>query len=339
MDATTKQMNGNANGHANGYTNGHSNGHSNGYANGNHKEMTKPVGSEGELLVERLTVDDVKALAKCYDLAGRTVSVDPLREVTRQSLLPKVAKRMGWAEANCRKLRANDVQSVTIRYNSDFHRDRHLYGGEDSEELKKAAWTNLSAVIYLDKSSFEYIEDSSYKNPKEQKVVTNTFEGGTMIIFPSSLVHKARPIPDNLKASNSRRTLIMFDIECAGVNDVPHAIVCMPAIFQRPALHVILSELAIQRYVLRTLFSGSMYAWRFMPRWCRSKSITRVHWQITTPKDVGPDESKIVALNASIYMPKPEKPTSTVYFYDYRNMIGYLLRLLDAYTFGFFFTR
>lgn len=289
---------------------------------------------EVDVLKESLSTEEIATLAACFDTPKRTVRSNSLREKVKEVVLPKVSRRMGWASARCVKLRANDVASVSRRYNSDFHRDRHLYGLASNKA--KVAWTNLSCVVYLDEATFEYVEGSAAANPPKPKIVQKSFDPGTMIIFPSSLVHKAK---DDPSLDTTRRTIIVFDIEDADtVQTVPHAILCLPTFTQKPAFHSFLSETQVQFYVLRSLFTDSMYAWRFIPQWCRQAAICRVHWQVTTPHTQEKHDSRdVVPLNTSIYMTR--EASDNVTYYDFRSFFGFVLRLIDAYTTRIKFTR
>lgn len=309
-------------------TNGHA--HPNGHSN--YSPIPLDV-LKSDLLHEPLSTEDLEALGACFD--SHTVFADALTKEVSQRLLPKVAKRMGWARATCRKLRANTSTSVSIRYNSDFHRDRHLFGSapQNSKERQVAAWNNVSAVIYLDAASFSYIEESAWDNPKQRKTVEKDYPAGTMIFFPSSLVHKAT----ESKFETTRRTIIAFDLEDADIQEpIPHAIVRMPSIMQWAAFHLFLRNDQVESVVFYYLFSDSLYGWRFLPRWCRQASLCRVHWQITAPPA---KEQKLgeVPHNSSIYMPPTEQKHVT--FYDYSWFFGYVWRLIDAYTFRYGYSR
>jgi hypothetical protein len=292
---------------------------------------------ETDLLLEKLTADDVKALGDCFNSQDQTVFTGQLRVEVRDRLLPRLAARMGWkAGAVCSKLRANDAKSVSIRYNSDFHRDRHLFGTAPQGSIvrRKGAWANLSAVIYLDPASFEYFEESAWSHPKESTPVLRTFEAGTMIIFPSSLVHKASHNP---ALETNRRTVILFDIESAESKNskIPHAVICMPSGTQFPIWHYTLGPKFVEFYLLGRLFNDGMYWWRCIPNWCRTVELSRVHWQATMPENPTWENEEEVKLNSSIYMPV-EYTRFHKKLYDYRPWAVYVLRLIDSFTFGFY---
>lgn len=307
-----------------------------------------------DLLVKSLALQDRKALEACFEVEKLAVADNMLRREVGERLLPQISSLLKWnSGASCRKLRANDAQSVNIRYNSEFHRDRHLFGtAPDGSKLRrKEAWANLSAVVYLDRASFEYFEDTAWDYPKRTSPVKRTFEGGTMILFPSSLIHKAS---DDPAFQTNRRTVILFDIVQArnkngasSFSTIPTAIIRMPWWLQAPVFHwVTSSKDFVPRWALWWLFSHSMYGWRFIPSWCRKVAICRVHWQITEPTDPGNDDDtynqhSVIPLNSSIYMPVDSSynKDSRITYYDFSNPFGYALRLVDAYTTKVYYTR
>jgi len=300
-----------------------------------------------DLFVQPLTTDEVERLGSVF--SGRSVKPDLLRALVKEILLPKVATRMCWDKARCCKLRGNDVEAVVKRYNSDFHRDRYIFG-TDPIARARAAWTNLSAVVYLDAACFEYIEESAIRSPANPKVIRRVFDAGSMIVFPSNLVHRAA---DDETLVTNRRVIICFDIEHdapSGTNgkmEIPHCIIRMPSTFQIPVMHWFLTNQQVELYALYMIFSDGLYWWRFVPNWARKAAVARVHWQVTTPKDVPSDDEveDTVALNASIYMVKKQKSDremnvpDNVQFFDYSSHLGYFWRLADAYFTKFCYSR
>ena len=142
-----------------------------------------------------------------------------------------------------------------------------------------------------------------------------------------------------------RRTIIVFDIEntdAADTTKIPHAIVCMPRVFQWAAFHTFLRVDQVQSVVFYYLFTDSLYGWRFLPAWCRRAPLVRVHWQVTKPPPLNTKQGE-VPLNSSIYMPTTSKENyglpDHVTFYDFSWFVPYVLRLVDAYTFRFGYTR
>jgi len=201
--------------------------------------MCRPDEREGgevaieDLLAAKLPAEDAVALERCFDDEMRSVLPGELRSQVRERLLPLIRRLLRWeTSATCRKVRANDARSVSIRYNSDFHRDRHIFGTspQGSELRKRVALSNLSAVVYLDPAAFEYVKGSSYahQKPEDHSKIKRSFDAGTMIIFPSSLTHRAC---EDEALQTRRRTIILFDIEKEYVDEadrIPHVVICMP---------------------------------------------------------------------------------------------------------------
>lgn len=198
----------------------------------------RDAGQGGEAAIEdvvaaKLTAEDAAALEQCFDDETRSVLAGELRSQVRERLLPLIGRLLRWkTSATCRKVRANDARSVSIRYNSDFHRDRHIFGTspQGSDLRKRVAMSNLSAVVYLDPAAFEYVKGSSYEhqNPEEHSTIKRNFDAGTMIIFPASLTHRAC---EDKALQTRRRTIILFDIEKEYVDEadrIPHVVICMP---------------------------------------------------------------------------------------------------------------
>ena len=76
-------------------------------------------------------------------------SLGDIKRQVQDIVLPKIRDSLRWKSIRAIKGRVNDWRTVELKYNSLFHRDRHIYGSHGDA---KASRQNLSAVVYLDKS-------------------------------------------------------------------------------------------------------------------------------------------------------------------------------------------
>lgn len=238
-----------------------------------------------------------------------------IKKIINNSILDIIKDKLKWKCIRAIKGRVNNWKTVDLRYNSDAHRDRHIFGGTISEQMK-ASQKNLSAVIYLDFSKFGYYTDSSITTPNQKNIEYNEINipEGSILIFPSCLIHKAIPC----SKFNSRRTIVLFDIENPDEeNQIPHNIIICPKWTQNSFFHKIFSEEYLEKqYILKNLVNNNPYFWRYK----EEKVINRTHWQITKYNE---DQcSEKTKYNTSFYL--NNKYPSHMKVYDKSNNFEYL---------------
>ena len=254
-----------------------------------------------------------------------------LAEVKRQVLsvvLPRIKDALGWKAIRAAKGRVNDWRTVEKKYNSLFHRDRHIYGEAKPSQLHSAATQNLSAVVYLDRSSrLEYIEGSAVALPEQSTAHRELVVAeGTIVVFPSCLIHRAAASEE----SKRRRTIVLFDLEDASeASPVRHDIILCPSWTQKPLLHNVYSGEEVEAQMLHDLLENRPYFWRFY----RRGELRRTHWQVTAVTDApvaaDGDGDAIVPYNTSFYLLGGlcDYP-SHVRVHDHRSTLRYLFNLV-----------
>jgi hypothetical protein len=151
-----------------------------------------------------------------------------IKKIINNSILDIIKNKLGWKNIRAIKGRVNNWKTVDLRYNSDAHRDRHIYGGTIFEQIR-ASQKNYSAVVYLDFSKFGFYTDSCVTSPNQKNMEYNeiSINEGSIVVFPSCLIHKAIPCTE----SKSRRTIVLFDIENPDDKyQIPHNIIICPKI-------------------------------------------------------------------------------------------------------------
>jgi hypothetical protein len=206
--------------------------------------------------------------------------------------------KLEWSNIRCIKGRVNNYKTIELHYNSDPHRDRHLFYGSDNMSDSKEGLESLknwSAVIYLDDSNFKYIDGSHTCTcvDHSREVIVN-IPAGTILLFPSTTIHQA------LKSdiSNCRRTIVIFDIENPDDTQCKHRIVICPKWTQNSILYNFISIDRAHEYLINSLSLNNPYFYRYVPK--TNDNVQRVHWQIT---NIGGNElqPQYINYNTSIY--------------------------------------
>ena len=253
-------------------------------------------------------------------------------------VLPKIRDALGWSSIRAIKGRVNDWRTVELKYNSLFHRDRHVYGDPQSETLRESSLQNLSAVVYLDKARLDYIDGSAVPGHRDTQLKELELDEGSIALFPSCLIHRAVASPE----SKQRRTIVLFDIENpAATEPLRHDIVACPGWTQKPLLDGIFGADNVEDQMLRDLIANRPYFWRYY----RRNTNRRVHWQVTTTATsaqpaggvMGNGEeansngaaAPTIAFNTSFYLiGSHEDYPAHVKFHDHRGTARYLFNLV-----------
>lgn len=186
-----------------------------------------------------------------------SANLDAVKSFVQDAVLPKIQAALGWTAIRATKGRVNDWRTVELKYNSLFHRDRHIYGDAPASRRHAAAWLNLSAVVYLDaQSCLEFLDGSEEVLAPRQSTTTPTsfvVGAGTIVVFPSCLIHRAAAS----RASKRRRTIVLFDLEDPSEpSPLPHDIVLCPGWTQKPLLHSVSSEDEVEGRMLHNLLAN-----------------------------------------------------------------------------------
>ena len=243
-----------------------------------------------------------------------------IKEGISELVLPKIQAALGWKRIRARKGRVNDWKTVALKYNSLWHRDRHIYGGAAAATCAM----NLSAVVYLDRSRFDFLEGSHLPGQPTQLKELD-MPAGTIAVFPSCLIHRAVALAE----SKQRRVIVLFDIEDPDEpSPMRHDIVTCPGWTQKPLLDGIFGADNVEGNMLTDLLANRPYFWRYF----RRDANRRVHWQVTTAADdgVAADAAPTIAYNTSFYLigASPTDYPSHVTVYDHRGTIRYIFNLL-----------
>ena len=272
-------------------------------------ESSKPI-------LLKLTDYQIKIISKLFKKDG--AFLQEIKKNINNIILPKIQDKLGWSSIRAIKGRVNDWKTVDLKYNSVYHRDRHIFGGTFKKQIKEA-FKNFSAVIYFDDSKFSYIEDSiiTLSSQLHGSYREIDIPAGTIIIFPSCLIHKAILS----EKCGKRRTIVLFDIENPDDNHIEHNIYICPKWTQKPIK--ILSDKIYEKVALSRLFKNIPYHFRFYKN---KKQIQRVHWQITNVIKSNASINKI-NYNTSFYLIKKDEYPSHINILDYSNTSYYIWQL------------
>ena len=234
----------------------------------------------------KLTNSEIKGIEEGFD-QQRGINDIIISMAIKNSILPRFKQELDWSNIRAIKCRANDHKTFIQRYNSDCHRDRHLFGGS-KRDRKSLALNNYSSVIYLDKAVFRYIPNSSVTSGKEKEknIICNEviIEPGMAVLFPSSIIHQARASYEEPKSQ--RRTIVLFDIENPDNDDERiangnyHNIIVCPKWTQWAFFHNIFTETHLGNIAFKRLIYNRPYSWRYVPYIDKNKA-NLVHWQVT----------------------------------------------------------
>lgn len=239
-------------------------------------------------------------------------NVECLCAYVKECVLVRIQMELGWSNIRAMKCRLNDRQTFRNRYNSDLHRDRHIVPQGPEQRRKELSLMNYSAVIYLDPAVFRFWPDSSVVNPTQDCLKLDCFidvdiEPGEVILFPSSLIHQARP--SSQYPHSRRRTIVIFDIENPDLDSYRvkmgfyHCILLCPEWTQMPLLHYVVSEQFIQQSAFGRLADNKPYHWRYIPVQKNIQDDVKVgfvHWQITSTHSHNKPSSD--SWNRSVYL-------------------------------------
>ena len=265
---------------------------------------------------------ETEAIRAAFGESGADLA--QIRRHVDDVVLPKIKAALGWTAIRAVKGRVNDWRTVDLKYNSLFHRDRHVYGAAPPADLGRAAKQNLSAVVYLDKARLDYIEGSAVSSSDEHSHRELMIAEGMVLVFPSCLIHRAVASAE----SQRRRTIVLFDIEDPSASaPLRHDIVVCPWWTQKPLLHSVSSEEEVEQRMLRDLLANRPYFWRYY----RRGELRRTHWQVTTANDHDPTagvRGSEVPYNTSFYLIAPQEFPSQITVYDHRGTLRYMWNLL-----------
>lgn len=247
-----------------------------------------------------------------------------IKEHLHSIVLPKIRRALGWTGVRATKGRVNDWRTVELKYNSLFHRDRHIFGAAAAEVCHSAVKQNMSAVVYLDPAQFDYISGSQAPGAHATAPQKLQVAEGTILLFPSCLIHRAVALAE----SKQRRTIVLFDLEDPSESaPLRHDIVICPWWTQKPLLHSVKSEEEVEQQMLQDLLASRPYFWRYY----KQRSLCRTHWQITTVHDdvptIGADR-QTVPYNTSFYLIAPQEYPPHVHVHDHRSSMRYIFNLL-----------
>jgi hypothetical protein len=281
------------------------------------------MASSGPVALLPLSEDEKETIRACF--CEDSAKLASIKSHVLHIVLPKIKDALGWTSVRAIKGRVNDWRTVELKYNSLFHRDRHIYGNPKSVELKSASRQNLSAVVYLDPSRFDFIDGSSLAGHQGTKLQELTIAEGTIAVFPSCLIHRAVAS----SASQRRRTIVIFDIENPDEAwPLRHDIVTCPAWTQKPLLDGIFGADNVEEQMLQDLIANRPYFWRYY----RRDSNRRVHWQVTTAASGCPlavaEHASAIAYNTSFYLIGPQEYPKHVKVHDHRSTFWYVLNLV-----------
>jgi len=287
-------------------------------ARGGGKAAANPFQS---VLLVSLQEAEAENLRGCFREDG--ADLISVKEQVASVVLPRIRDALGWESIRASKGRVNDARTVSIKYNSLFHRDRHLYGEAPEARLQETCWHNRSAVVYLDRSRLEFLEGSEVAGDEPAPPTCKEIPAGSIAVFPSSLIHRARPWEE----SGRRRTIVLFDVENPEEHTpVPHNIVYCPAWTQKPLLDGIFGGDNVEKQMVDDLVANKPYFWRYYKR----GGLTRTHWQVTTPvtgcTGTG-KEGRTIPYNTSFYLIGPSEYPEHVQTYDHRNTLLYLANI------------
>ena len=310
--------------------------------------------------VTTITLDDRTTEAIRAAFGEHGANIETVKSLIHQAILPAIQRKLSWRTIRCIKGRVNDWRTVELKYNSLFHRDRHIYG--DFSRFRKASSQNLSAVVYLDPSRLDVMEGSAVHG-ETAKLKELEMAAGTVAVFPSCLIHRAVPSA----MSKKRRTIVLFDIENPDEDQmaVVHDIVTCPGWTQKPLLHGLFSEEQVEAQMLQDLIANRPCACVSFPlcapplglplvllsksslarlptdvvgsrlcsadfwRYFRRGATCRVHWQVTTASDAQEtNDSSSVAYNTSFYLIGPNDYPPHVKVHDHRATARYLFNLV-----------
>lgn len=255
--------------------------------------------------------------------------IEEIKRVVRSIVLPKIRDALGWKDIIVSKGRVNNWRTVELKYNSLFHRDRHVFGAAPGTTASQTGERqNMSAVVYLDPARFDFIEGSSApvaNHATSHSMREMLLAAGSIIVFPSCLIHRAVALED----SKQRRTIVLFDLEDPSEpTPLRHDIVLCPWWTQKPLLHSVKSEQEVEEQMLRDLLASRPYFWRYYKR----DSPCRAHWQVTSVHDAVPTTDAggtTVPYNTSFYLiGGPAEYPSHVRVHDHRASLRYLWNLL-----------
>ena len=272
-----------------------------------------------------LTAEECERIRQAF---GETCADLPSIKSSIQSIvLPRIQAHLQWTAIRAIKGRVNDWRTVELKYNSLWHRDRHVYGAETSttSAAESSSGQNLSAVVYLDHSRLGYIEGSAVRG-QPTKTKELSIPAGTVVIFPSCLIHRAVASAE----SKQRRTIVLFDIENPDEpQPLVHDIVTCPGWTQKPLLDNIFSPEGVEEQMLQNLLANRPYFWRYFRRGANR----RVHWQVTTAADdcraVGASSSlESIGYNTSFYLIAPDEYPTHVRVHDHRGTPRYIFNLV-----------
>ena len=125
--------------------------------------------------------------------------------------LPKIRHALGWKGVRVTKGRVNDWKTVELKYNSLFHRDRHVFGAAAAEVRGSAARQNMRAVVYLDPARFLlHRGQRGHWHTRNGSSKIAGCRGHDLVIrfFPSCLIHRAVALAESKQRRTSMCSLI-----------------------------------------------------------------------------------------------------------------------------------
>jgi len=263
-------------------------------------------------------------LQDAFDMKENVVNTLVCDQHLRQTILPMVRKELGSDTITFRKFKVNAVHTNRY-YNDDWHIDRYLCDGSpcNSEYAADQQQTNHSVVIYLDSAHFEFVENG--------KNVTLALNAGDFIIFPSTIIHRAKLDDKDIV----RRAIVLFDV-CEPSPDYHRVIIKCPPVMHWPIPHYL--GFKPTNYAMPRLLLRQIYGWRFIPKWCRDASDGNalISWEITKEGNKarpGPSHK----IGTSIY-PERDAPAKEQII-SKTSLVTYFLALLDAFTFNFYYSK
>ena len=274
-------------------------------------------------MIVSLTTAETESIRASFGMNGAVLA--EIKKHVRSLVLPKLQVTLGWKDITAAKGRVNDHRTVDLKYNSLFHRDRHILGTAPAETLHSVAKQNFSAVVYLDPSHFEFIEGSAVSGPHASSTPRELLVAeGSILVFPSCLIHRAV----SSEQSKQRRTIVLFDLEDPSEPaPLRHDIIQCPWWTQKPLLHTVQSEEEVEQQMLADLLASRTYFWRYF----RRGALCRTHWQVTSANDEIPTadaDGWTVPYNTSFYLIAPHEYASHVRVHDHRGTARYLWNLV-----------
>ena len=253
---------------------------------------------------------------------GETANLPETKKNIHEIILPKVKHKLGWRRICAIKGRVNNWKTTELKYNSEFHRDRHLFGGTLKEQQVEVS-KNYSAVVYLDDAKFAYIDNSTItmSHGSTASYVEMDIPAGTIIAFPSCLIHKA--VRSSKSKSSLRRTIVLFDIENPDDTRAEHDVYICPKWTQKPFFHKVFNGHDVKQHILFSLMNNRPYLFRYYEK---KHNLQRVHWQITNMQQIRTADR--VPYNTSFYLITHDAYPSHMTIHNHSSSLYYMWNLL-----------